>query len=115
MKCNIRGHGVRIAALKNGLFQHGCDMKSLTSGVAVITYNGLKYLSQQLDSILAQTRRVDQSDRGSKTRPLKQKWTMTYDRRDSIDGAAERSGAARWRRLRSAWFRRAQGDEAIFG
>ena len=34
-------------------------MKSLTSGVAVITYNGLKYLPQQLDSILAQTRRVD--------------------------------------------------------
>lgn len=30
----------------------------LTSGVALITHNGLKYLPQQLDSILAQTRAV---------------------------------------------------------
>jgi glycosyltransferase involved in cell wall biosynthesis len=34
-------------------------MTSLTSGAAVITYNGLKYLPEQLDSILAQTRPVD--------------------------------------------------------
>jgi len=31
---------------------------SLTSGVALITYNGMKYLPQQLDSILTQTRVV---------------------------------------------------------
>jgi glycosyltransferase involved in cell wall biosynthesis len=33
-------------------------MNSLTIGVAVITFNGLKYLPQQLDSILQQTRQV---------------------------------------------------------
>ena len=33
-------------------------MTSLTVGVAIITYNGLKYLTEQLDSILAQTRPV---------------------------------------------------------
>ena len=32
------------------------NMQALTTGVAVITYNGLKYLPQQLDSIVAQTR-----------------------------------------------------------
>ena len=34
-------------------------MNPLTIGVAIITYNGLKYLPQQLDSIAAQTRPVD--------------------------------------------------------
>lgn len=34
-------------------------MKSLTSGVAVITHNGLKYLPEQLDSVVAQTRAPD--------------------------------------------------------
>jgi len=33
-------------------------MTSLTAGVAIITYNGLKYLPQQLDSIVAQSRPV---------------------------------------------------------
>lgn len=35
------------------------NMQALTTGVAVITYNGLKYLQQQLDSIVAQTRVPD--------------------------------------------------------
>lgn len=34
-------------------------MASMKIGVAVITYNGLKYLPQQLDSIMAQSRRPD--------------------------------------------------------
>ena len=34
-------------------------MKPLTIGVAIITYNGLKFLPEQLDSILAQSRQVD--------------------------------------------------------
>ena len=34
-------------------------MQALTMGVAVVTYNGLKYLPQQLDSIVAQTRVPD--------------------------------------------------------
>ena len=33
-------------------------MQTLTCGVAVITFNGLKYIAQQLESILAQTRAV---------------------------------------------------------
>jgi glycosyltransferase involved in cell wall biosynthesis len=33
-------------------------MTSLTCGAAIITYNGMKYLPEQLDSILAQTRAV---------------------------------------------------------
>jgi glycosyltransferase involved in cell wall biosynthesis len=43
-------------------------MQRLTCGVALITYNGIKYLPQQLDSIVRQTRAVDQiviSDDGS--------------------------------------------------
>jgi len=43
-------------------------MPKLTCGVALITYNGLKYLPQQLDSIVSQTRAVDHiviSDDGS--------------------------------------------------
>jgi len=34
-------------------------MKSLTVGVAIITFNGLKYIEQQLESIVAQTCTVD--------------------------------------------------------
>lgn len=34
-------------------------MTSLTIGVAIITFNGLKYLPQQLESIVTQTRAVD--------------------------------------------------------
>jgi glycosyltransferase involved in cell wall biosynthesis len=34
-------------------------MKSLTIGVAIITFNGLKYISPQLESIIKQTRSVD--------------------------------------------------------
>lgn len=34
-------------------------MKPLTTGVAVITFNGMKYLPRQLDSIVTQTRKVE--------------------------------------------------------
>jgi len=34
-------------------------MNAMTIGVALITYNGMKYLPQQLESIVAQTRRID--------------------------------------------------------
>jgi len=43
-------------------------MQRLTCGVAIITFNGLRYIAQQLDSILAQTRPVEHiviSDDGS--------------------------------------------------
>jgi glycosyltransferase involved in cell wall biosynthesis len=34
-------------------------MEPLTIGVAIITYNGLKFLPEQLGSILSQSRKVD--------------------------------------------------------
>lgn len=90
-----------------------CDVRSYRSAYCDILNTGysttIRYCCKLLPSVFVLWPWVANASM------KKQKWAMTYDRRNVVDGVAERSGASRRKRLRSVWFRRARGDEARFG